>query len=169
MNHLLRIIRNTVYRFWLTMQCRVTLKFQLNYFISSAFNYYLNRRCHTYRAVWANLFKSQVSPRVCCFVVFGLFVCFSGGPAVLVATDAQQLPAFVERESLADMRVLNSAPASRSVPLYGSQWARGLPLFPLSCLIFFLPLSLFLISFLSVALSAFRCASRAHSSLAHRR
>lgn len=75
MNHLLRIIRNTVYRFWLTVQCRVTLKFQLNYFISSAFNYYLNRRCHTYRAVWANLFKSQVSPRVCCFVVFGLFVC----------------------------------------------------------------------------------------------
>lgn len=49
-----------------------------------------------------------------------LFVYSSSQPVVPGAADAQQLPVFVELKPLADMRVLNSAPASRGVPLHGS-------------------------------------------------
>lgn len=133
-------------------------------------------------AACINSLKQHASPRVCClpFPLACLFIV----PANLSfagATDARQLPVFVVRESLADMRVLNSAPASRGVPLHGSRWARGtlsLPLPPSASLFLwrshiFSPLSLPRLSF---SLAFPLClpapspwASRAPPSLAHRR
>lgn len=77
-----------------------------------------------------------------------LFACLFG-LFTAPAADARQLLVFVERESLADMRVLNSAPASRGVPLRRSHRACGT--LPLS--LFFL--LLFLISSLPRPLSTF--------------
>lgn len=84
-----------------------------------------------------------------CLDFSALFVCSSIQPVLLGAADAQQLPAFVELKPLADMRVLNSAPASRGVPLHGSHEACGtLSLsFPHT-----FSLSIFLISFLPASL-----------------
>ena len=97
-------------------------------------------------------------------IVVVLSALFVYQPVVAGATDARQLPVFVEREPLADMRVLNSAPASRGVPLHGSHLARGtlpLPLSPslssssspFSPSLSLCPPSLSFISFLSLPLS----------------
>lgn len=105
------------------------------------------------RLSYSNWFKHHASLHFYVFVVFWFHNFIVPANLSLLATDAQQLPVFVERGSLADMQVLNSAPASRGVPLHGSHWARGTLSLFLPRFIFSFSPSLVLISSRSLSLS----------------